>query len=313
MRLKGLAAPALCLELRGRCRATRTEPVDLRKFWTAFLSLFLCFLPGDLSAQVIRGRVLEVTTDAAIAGAKVELVDRAGRVQLSAMADSAGGFFLAGPPGRYTLRVETLGYAGYTTAPLDMNAGEELTIEVRMAPSAIPLEPLRVLGRQTVAADIAEFYARSNAGFGHFITRADLERMRATSLLPAVSTVPRTRMFQPRIGPPILIMSGSGARECTPAVYLNNMPIDPAELTSILPEMIEGIEIYTSAAQMPSSVPRRPAAAAATLESIGAPPTSMECGVVMLWLRRDARGSAFTWKRLGVGLGIFVVLALLSR
>ncbi len=80
---------------------------------------------------------MESETGRPLAGAFVSLMDAEGQTAVAALAEADGAFVLSGfQSGRYTLRVERIGYQTWTTAAFDVGAGGTVTrrLEVRIAP-----------------------------------------------------------------------------------------------------------------------------------------------------------------------------------
>jgi hypothetical protein len=99
-------------------------------------------------AQVVRGTVVEEGTRAPVDGAMVTLFGERGD-SVAVAVTQAGAFSITGPrSGVYRLRVVHLGYAPARTDTLTLERGMEVTVEILVGRAAIPLEPLRVLGRR---------------------------------------------------------------------------------------------------------------------------------------------------------------------
>jgi hypothetical protein len=118
-----------------------------------WLLLVLLNVPGlfhatTAEAQQIRGRVLDDASGAMLAPALVTLrVEGADSVAASIVAES-GAFELAlAQGGRYSIRVELLGYQS-TTNLVEIPQGSVITVELRLRPDAIPLQPLRILAER---------------------------------------------------------------------------------------------------------------------------------------------------------------------
>ncbi|HEX6534582.1 MAG TPA: carboxypeptidase-like regulatory domain-containing protein [Gemmatimonadaceae bacterium] len=95
-------------------------------------------LAGRLGAQVVRGEVVDSGTARPVVGVIVILLDDHGVRRAGALTDDAGRFAVRAPaPGRYTLRLDRIGYASSTSPPLALGAGE--TVARRLTASAIPI------------------------------------------------------------------------------------------------------------------------------------------------------------------------------
>jgi hypothetical protein len=119
----------------------------LRILGIAFSLLQLGLPP--LSAQTIRGVLVEEGTERPIPNTLVVLLDPSGRQHGGSLTDESGRYLLRAPaPGRYLLRAERIGYQSTTSHPLEVAAGE--TVEHRIVASAqiVGLEGIRVEGRR---------------------------------------------------------------------------------------------------------------------------------------------------------------------
>lgn len=114
------------------------------------------------------GTVTDETTDQPIEGAMVRLADFAGSVR-ETLSGPAGGFVFDGVvPGEYVLGVRRIGYEGLST-PLEIGPDALATLNLRLTPRAIPMEPLNVdiEGRPPRLAETG-FYDRLEEGWGTY-------------------------------------------------------------------------------------------------------------------------------------------------
>jgi hypothetical protein len=113
----------------------------------AFWTLLLAAAVGD--AQSVRGRIVDAETGREVdAGTSVQLVNARGAVAAEAVSIASGFFrLLVHDPGAYTLRATHIGYR-VTETEIVLRRGEELVIDLRLAVSAITLEPLTVTARR---------------------------------------------------------------------------------------------------------------------------------------------------------------------
>ena len=102
-----------------------------------------------MQGQVIRGRLVDDGDNAAIAGAMMTLMNRAGRgVERTVTRSGTGLFELRAPtPGEYRVRAERIGYATTFSAFFGISVGDTLTVEIAAPVEAISLEEIRVTGR----------------------------------------------------------------------------------------------------------------------------------------------------------------------
>lgn len=266
--------------------------------------LLLAILAGPLGAQTITGVVLDDATGRPLQNVELFLLDEAGDSVSQTLSGERGGFRLELPgAGAYALSGTLLGYATLTSAVLDFEE-DDVTVEIRMNMEALTLDPIVVTGRAARrTGQLSGFYDRmegnGRGGFGHFISREDIERrhpLRPTDLL---RMAPGVRVTPGRMG------RGAGLRMtggCIPAIYVDGMMINrpPAGGTS-LDEMItagdlEGIEVYRGAVSQVNGY----------YDPAG-------CGLILVWSRRGQEGGGpFSWKKLFVGLGLAGLLLLIG-
>ena len=234
--------------------------------WSLFASALL--VAGQATAQSLVGRALDEQTNAGLPAADVSLIDRSGAVRARAITDSAGWFRITAPaPGQYAVQAATLGYATSTSTNLQLPQGIELHIEIRLSSRAVPLEPLRVVAERRFRPGLlAQYYDRAewsrNTGIGRVYMRDDIERMRPSRVQFLLAQTP------PRAGCPMTYMLDG-----------LTMPRDDID-RSIMPQDIEGVEIYRAKHQVPIEYSSR-----------------TTCGLVLVWTRNDRVGVPFTWKR----------------
>lgn len=274
---------------RGRLAARRTRPAPSRS--VALLAVALLGPPSAVApalaqgtdeepagrseevwAATLLGRVVEASTGAPVTGARVQVVGT-GREGITL---ESGRFRMDRlPSGVYAIRVHYLGYAsGETSVELAAGGVTEVGVALKVAP--VPLPDLEVtVEAGAPAGKLMGFYERRQRGLGQFITEAEIDRLpaaRTTDLLRrmrGIRVVCSSRGLT-RCVPVVTRAAGSlrGTR-CTPQIYLDGMRMRGFGIDDVIPEDLEGIEVYTG----PSQVPPR----------FGA--ISARCGVIALWTR----------------------------
>jgi hypothetical protein len=266
-----------------------------------------------LCAQTVAGRVVDPDADTALSRVHLRLLDRTGASAASTYSARTGVFHLTAPrSGTWRLTADLLGYGTVTSEPLDLPAGDTVTVRVSMV-----IEPLQIAdpvvvtsGRPQMNPDLAEFERRrrsgERSGFGHFIYGEDLEHRggaRATDLLRGVPGV--TVSGNGGFGQGQVIRMRGG---CVPAIFLNGSRINyptargryaPVESldTYVDVESIEGIEVYRGSMQPGGRFVDRSG-----------------CGVVLVWTKRGEYDpdAPFSWIKLLVGLGLAGALFLVG-
>lgn len=245
---------------------------------------------GKVLADSSQGPVVEATLTIATLGKSVR-------------SDSTGRFkMLDIPPGDHVLLVRALGYAE-VRAEITIESNEVIVKDFTMKRVAQVLAGTTVTTTAPVNGKMSAFMERKAHGIGHFITRdklADAEGRRRTGDLLAMA--PGTAVK--RGGSKAWVASGGRAvnkqgggcafcrggsalnnadrsagapQACYMDVYLDgNMVFNSTQpsgglfdINSMPPEQLEGIEVYTSASQIPAQYNR----------------TANGCGVILLWTR----------------------------
>ena len=255
------------------------------------LALLAALTPSSLSAQSVFGLVLLRGDTLGIAGVELELVNEADSTVARVTSNDRGHFRLPAPEaGTFIVRATHLGYAE-VEADVVVQEAEALEVELRMAPEAIPLEPLIVVGRREVKkGTIEEFYDRmarmKQAGKGQFLTKEQIEARKSLNLGLIMNTIPGV-WTQGIDGTPRLIKSSPRGRGvfCSPEFFLDGQPM-LGGYRGFVPDDLEGIEVYRGYGEsVPGEFPD-------------------ECGQVFFWRKPDW-GNPFTWRRTfaAVGLG----------
>ena len=265
--------------------------------------LLICLIsvPSATTAQVIVGRVVEDEKRSAIAGAEIALIHADGAARVQAVTDSGGRFRVTlNGPGAYRLRIRHVAYTAIDSDPVRVGVGETVSIEIRLAETRIPVEPLIVTIR-TTDPRLAEFHERRlSANSGRFITRTDIQRRpaaRTSDLLRSVAgvTVVGVQMRGRTRTRYLIRMRGAG-ETCEPAIYIDGQSVRQLPESTIddllEPSVIEGVEIYTSTA----TAPARYAAHGS-------------CGVVLFWTGAgQAETKKWSWKQIIGGAAAAIVL-----
>lgn len=258
----------------------------LRPCLAALLTTALSGTAGQAAAQLVSGKVTEEGTDRPVAGASIELMDTTGLRRGMAVADTSGEFSLMVPqPGAYRLRVSHIAYKTSETASISAAVGTQVEVELQLSPTAVALEPLRVVGRSSYNAGwLQEYYDRATqtrqSGIGRVFFRDEVERAR----LPMVSSF--LFYLMPRGG-------------CRPSLFIDGLQVeDERHLNGMMqPDMLEGVELYNNQAFLPQRYAH-----------------GGHCAVALFWTRRDLEGARpFTWRRALVAGGLVAGLLLLFQ
>jgi TonB-dependent Receptor Plug Domain/Carboxypeptidase regulatory-like domain/Gram-negative bacterial TonB protein C-terminal len=227
-------------------------------------------IPVLLSAQGAEGAIggtIRDTSGTAVGDAEITLDSPGWR----AVTDGSGEFRLSRvPAGKLELRVRRLGFLPESTAVL-VEPERETPVNVRLTPVAFRLPTVEVLRKsEPYDSRLAGFNARKERQVGHIVTREQLDRMSSARLVDALREVPGVQLRSLRGGGTTLVLRGS---HCAPLVFIDGFPADAGtmDLDMIDLASVEGIEVYSGAATVPS-------------EFMGARETQ-GCGVIAIWSR----------------------------
>jgi hypothetical protein len=269
------------------------------------LALAMVAMPGVAQSQTrIHVSVSDEATGAPIVGAEVAL--RLARV--GGLTDSLGAILLeVRGSGADTVVVRFPGYAS-AVLPAELRADATTALAVRLRHDAVTLPRVTVTETRIPREPGLGFHRRQKMGLGHFITRAEIERFAPTNSSDVLRRVPGVRVQANRAGDHVVTMARSATR-CRVQYYVDNMAMPTEELIDaaieqrvmgdlgqngnnaesrararskklnrdlpaftidhIPPEMIEAIEVYRGAAEIPIEY--------RTAGSL--------CGVVLIWTK----------------------------
>jgi hypothetical protein len=182
--------------------------------------------------------------------------------------------------GYHTVLARAIGF-GFTSARVFVPPDDSGHVEIRMQASPRWLSPIEV----TVSADAAllpDFARRRRAGFGYFVSRAELEAAGPITLSQYLRRIPVIRIRESvglaqavsSRGPRTALVNGALVTvPCVMRIALDGQ-LQPEEvgLDLVSPMEIGGIEIYPGSSTIPAEF-------AAWSNEIG-------CGLIVVWTRR---------------------------
>lgn len=259
---------------------------------TFALLLTLLLFSTDLSAQAIRGRLVEADTGEPIMLARILLLQGSGQIVDETVTDESGYFSVASEaPGSFFLRAERLGYSSRLDGVFELGQDGVLTVEFRLERNPVTLDTLDVsVERQDVSLELMGFYERQRIGFGKFLGPEEIERKPAVKTTDLLRMIPRVRIKEFGFGLPpgapggrripqhrsAVTIAGSVSvrgEACYPVVLIDGIIVSkeqPADLDSLIsPSDIRGIEVYRGQAEMPLTLPS----------------AWNSCGAIVLWTR----------------------------
>jgi hypothetical protein len=194
---------------------------------------------GRGQTAFLTGRVLSQTDGAPLQGATVAVEG----TNLSSMSNDLGFWELGNvPPGDRTLRVR---HANAERAmPVRVAEGGVADIEIRLPPDAYTLAPITVTAARNLGV-LHQFYERRESGLGQYLTRGQIQRRGALTVVDLLSGMMRGRE---RCGP-LLFLDGMflgalGGANRSPSSYNDRLAFLPVA-------DVEGIEYYQSGLQTP--------------------------------------------------------------
>ena len=259
--------------------------------------LTLGLLAPATQAQVPAGTVLDSVSGRPIAGARVLLLDSAGTA-ITALVTRPDGQFTFNIPhlGEYRLLIGRIGYPISISKPFLFSSAFTASVSLSLPSNPITLDTVTVVAKEIerrlpYLAD-AGFYKRRQEGFGHFLTRDEIDKrdpLHLTDLLHGMSGVRVTCGGQQR-GP---AQGGPGLQctvtmraantmffrgKCNPSVVLDGVLLQPGGTASgglslddlVNPFNIEALEVYPG----PEGVP---------VQYSG---YLSPCGAILVWSKR---------------------------
>jgi TonB family protein len=194
-----------------------------------------------------------------------------GTAALSARTDLSGGFRIVGTrAGTVSLSVRRLGFSPVTTE-VAVRPGETTETSVTLERAPQELAAVVVQAQQVRRGRLGDYDRRRKLGFGHFISRDEIERRNPLLVTDLLRTVPGVRL-QPGGFAGRYIVRMRAAR-CDPLVWLDGSPLSAGyfDVDALVPQSIEAMEVYTG----PSTVPAQ----------FMDPRGISSCGVIVVWTR----------------------------
>lgn len=115
----------------------------------AFPAIALCLLSQIVSAQSVRGKVVNRGDSVGVPGVVVQLVDSTGGVVGRALSNESGEYRLVAPSaGSYRLRTTRIGFRPTTSRVIQLRDGEETAEQIVLAGVVFSLDTVRVAERK---------------------------------------------------------------------------------------------------------------------------------------------------------------------
>ena len=233
--------------------------------------LLLATAAWSASAQSV-GAISGTVKDSAgtpIPGVEVVLLQTKGAVY----SDSLGVFRFANiPAGKRALHLRRLGFAP-KSVDTEIADGKTVAVAVVLDASATVIDGITVEEQTRRRQMLSDFYDRSASGFGHFVTRAQIEKRNPMNLSDMMRMIPGTRLTPARGGgqATLRFSRAQGPRDCPPQYWVDGVKTWNLNIDDIIPEDVEGIEVYSGASTVPPQFNTREG--------------TTICGVILIWTR----------------------------
>jgi hypothetical protein len=238
-----------------------------------------------LRAQELAGVVLDSISQTPIVGARLVLLDSTGTALAVTVASTDGTFAFNLPRlGQYRLLVTRIGYPPITTKRFTVDSAFTARVSVTVPSTPLTLDTVRVVASGTEKRlqylEDAGFYRRRQIGFGHFLTRADIDKRDALIMSDLLHDMPGVRVTCVGARNCSITMRAANTMflrgKCEPSLVLDGVLFRAGGVGSrgdlsldalISPFDVEAIEVYPG----PEGVPVQYAG---------------PCGAIIVWSRR---------------------------
>ena len=156
----------------------------------------------------------------------------------------------------------------------DVAEGKTVALAVVLEASAMRIEGMTVEEATRRRQMLSDFYDRSSRGFGHFVTREQIEKRNPMNLSDMMRMIPGARLVPLRAGSQSTLRfsrAQMGTRDCPPQYWVDGVKAWNLNIDDIVPQDVEGIEVYSGASTVP---PQFNTKEGTTI-----------CGVVLIWTR----------------------------
>jgi Carboxypeptidase regulatory-like domain/TonB-dependent Receptor Plug Domain len=214
-------------------------------------------------AQEIRGHVTDGQSERPLSGVTVEVLGQHDSVAAHTETAADGQYHLrVVQRGEYQARFLLPGYRSVLTTPFKLAEGQTTDISPRLARlAALGLDTVVVYG-QPVPHYLEDFYRRRRWGWGHFLTRADIERRGALVMSDVLRGLGGVHLACGGRGCDVLMTAANTMfirGVCRPSVILDGAVLRVGGVGSgggsvdglLNPFDIEAVEVYPSAAGVP--------------------------------------------------------------
>jgi hypothetical protein len=257
-----------------------------RSCLTVFVAALV--LTATLRAQELAGVVSDSVSLEPIDGARLVLLDSTGTALAVTFTSTDGKFVFHLPRiGEYRLLVSRIGYPPITTRRFIVDSPFTARVSLSLPSTPLTLDTVTVIAsgvekRLQYLAD-AGFYRRSKVGFGHYLTRADIDKRDPLIMSDLLHDMPGVRVTCTGARHCDITMRAANSMfmrgKCQPSVVLDGVVLRAGGVGSrgdlplddlINPFNVEALEVYPG----PEGVP---------VQYSG---YLSPCGAILIWSRR---------------------------
>ena len=238
--------------------------------------------------------MLDLVTERPLRSASIRfLVDGADDVAWEGLTDSIGDFRTSGlREGPYELLLEAFGYAPVTHS-LTLSGSVTVELRAQLVPVALELEPIVVTLQRPSRLEASGFYDRRRSGFGHTMTREEIEARHPILASDLFRAIPGTRVERRGLYGTVVRMR----RGCSPTLVIDGFEVSgPAAIDELIAVGDLGaLEVYTgvSATEYGSST----------------------CGAILMWTQPPGapQGNSMTLTRFGIAAAFVAAVFFLAK
>jgi outer membrane receptor protein involved in Fe transport len=247
-----------------------------RAFLASSLAVTLVAWPATVVvAQAPTGAVAGTVRDSAglrLDQVAIGIVGASGGEHRATSNDSGSYHIAAMGVGSVKLFARRVGFAPETVSVV-VAAGAVTRADFVMAATALTLPAAEVVADPT-RGKMGPFNRRKSRGVGAFVTRAEIEKRQPGTMSELLRYLPGVAVTQKMAGEPQPVHMERSVRSsmqasCVVQLYVDGHPYPNGNVDDFSPALIEGVEVYRSASEIPADFRTRDAT----------------CGLIALWTR----------------------------
>lgn len=192
---------------------------------------------------------------------------------VSVRTNDAGGFRMTNlPTGSGTVTLRRLGFAP-ANADVRLRAGRTDSLIFTLTAVATSIAGVLVEDEYEARSHrlLAGFWERRARGFGHFLTRADIEKRDAFEFADLVRMIPNMIVGTRNGRKTVRFNRGGAGRDCPPQYFVDGLRIEQGSPDEFSPQDVEAVELYSGPATTPPQFTARF--------------NSYTCGAIVIWTR----------------------------